>query len=276
MKNKSSIEYWINDYELSLIETSEYWNNEEEEKKKDWYVINENDNKAKEYIKNQGLEDTFHKALNILKNKGINISGNILDVAAGVGYTSAIISKYKDVNKIYCLDISKHRLEKISPVIFSQYQAITEKIIRVVGSFYDIKIPDKSIDIVIMSQAFHHALNPHDLLSEVYRIMKNDGYIIVIGEQVITRSLYLQKLLKTFCKDILLLFGMKRNKKHKSIHKRDIFNYKFRELFPSDPEKGDTHYTLSKAGDLFKRAGLSFESFKIGKQNNWIYLAQKI
>tara|TARA_B100000315_G_C14081456_1_gene365067 strand:+ start:16 stop:288 length:273 start_codon:yes stop_codon:yes gene_type:complete len=59
------------------------------------------------------------------------------------------------------------------------------KIFRYLGSYYDLKFEDKSIDIIYMSQAFHHADKPLKLLIECDRVIKDKGRIILVGEHYI-------------------------------------------------------------------------------------------
>ena len=115
------------------------------------------------------------------------------------------------------------------------------------------------------------------LLKEVKKVLKKGGCIIVTGEQIVTKFLYIKRIIKTFCKDILFLFGIRKWEKQRKVSKRSLFSYKFRELFPSDSKKGDTHYTLKMVKELFESMNLNFESFKLknGNKNNRIYIARK-
>jgi len=275
LKTKSDIEYWIKNEEIEEVQTSRYWNDEKVEKEKLFYSIDLADTKAINHIRKSGLEETFNNAVNLSKKKGNKISGVVLDIAAGVGFTSAIISKNENVNKVYCIDISEHRLKKIAPVIFKQYDANEEKIVRIVGSFYNIKLDDSSVDLVVMSQAFHHALEPKKMLSEIYRVLKKSGLIIITGEKIIGYKMYLLKLLKKIINDLLILLRFKKN-----LSNQRLFSYQFRDLFPSNETKGDTHYTLSMVRRLFYDAGFEFKHYPSNssvqkRQNEYIYIIKK-
>jgi len=114
MFSRSKIEYWLNDEELLDVPTSEYWNNEKEEKKKEWYVVDTDNNSALQYIKDKGLEASFNNAISHLQKIGVEPKGTFLDIAAGVGYTSAIISKFNKIKYDICL-ISQYRSEIEEP-----------------------------------------------------------------------------------------------------------------------------------------------------------------
>lgn len=50
-----------------------------------------------------------------------------------------------------------------------------QKIGRYLGSFYSLKFPDNSIDVVLLAQAFHHAHHPLRLLKEMDRVLRVGG-----------------------------------------------------------------------------------------------------
>ena len=61
------------------------------------------------------------------------------------------------------------------------------KISRNLGSFYQLKFDNSSLDIVFLSSAFHHAENPLRLLTEIDRVLRPGGRLILIGETHISR-----------------------------------------------------------------------------------------
>ena len=165
---------WISEKEVEKINTSRYWNDIEKEKKKEWWIKDKNDEKLLNYLHSSGLLEEYKMAQMKLEKKGL-LSGRILDVAAGVCWTSALLSKHDKVKHIDALDFSWHRLEKLAPIICEQFQAKEYKIQRIFGSFYDLKNDKESYDLVFMSQAFHHADSPLRLLYECDRVLKSGG-----------------------------------------------------------------------------------------------------
>ena len=53
------------------------------------------------------------------------------------------------------------------------------------GSFYDLRLDDDSVDFVLLAQALHHADRPERLLGEVGRVLKRGGTLYVIGEHLV-------------------------------------------------------------------------------------------
>jgi ubiquinone/menaquinone biosynthesis C-methylase UbiE len=112
------------------------------------------------------------------------------------------------------------------------------KINRYVGSFYNIKLQDESIDVAILSQAFHHAERPSDLLQEIHRILKRTGVVYIFGEHFIDWKKILWRFLSILLKKRKLIIN-------------------FRELFPTDPVLGDHYYKISDYFKMAEAAGFS-------------------
>ena len=166
--------YWLNDKELKKIFSADYWNNVEEEKRKELWMTDGNYESCIKYLKDNKLLDEFAVAESYITNPG-NSSLKVLDLAAGIGWTSALISKLKNVGEVHAVEISKHRIGEMFEHTMKMLGGIDRKILRYVGSFYNIKMKDKSIDLVFLSQAFHHADKPLKLLIECDRVLKDKG-----------------------------------------------------------------------------------------------------
>lgn len=51
--------------------------------------------------------------------------------------------------------------------------------VDIVSDCRDLKnIEDKSVDVVIFTSIIEHLLNPHKAINEIYRVLKEDGYLI--------------------------------------------------------------------------------------------------
>ena len=97
------------------------------------------------------------------------------------------------------------------------------KIYRCFGSFYDCKIDPATVDIVYLSQAFHHADKPILLATECKRILKKGGKVIIIGEKTITKRFLVVRYLKNLLKNRKIVPTL-------------------RDLLPKDLVKGNNHF----------------------------------
>lgn len=182
-------EYWVSDPALDEIGFSRYWNDEEKEKQKQWYILDGDFSKMEAYLSQTGLPGDIERAARVLQTKfNRRPSGVGLDMAAGNLWAASYLFKMGPIETLYCLEYSKHRLLTIGPRVLEHYNIPKERIVLALGSFYDVHLADESLDFVFMSQAFHHADDPERLLTEVYRVVKPDGFVVIIGEHIVERS----------------------------------------------------------------------------------------
>lgn len=246
---ETEIKYWLTDKEREEIFSNEYWNKEEEEKKKDWYILDGNTEKFFRLLREKTTcYEEYESIINFVKGMGLQVKGICVDVAAGVCWITALLSKIEAIDKVYAMEISKHRLLNIAPSVLDCFEASGQKITRVFGSFYDIKLPDQSVDFCFMSQAFHHADEPDRLLSEVRRILKPAGFVLIIGENPRIRS----DLLKHYARNLIKMVVPRSKNKNRAVYK--LFP-SFRELYPPDIELGDNYYRIKDYFHIFKQNG---------------------
>ena len=106
---------------------------------------------------------------NIIK---VQPNQTVLDVACGTGSLIAALSKKANIHA-YGIDIAEEMI-KIANEIY-------ESISFTVAPAYPLMFDSSSIDIVIVSAAFHHFENPTAFVDECYRVLKAGG-IVYIGE----------------------------------------------------------------------------------------------
>lgn len=99
--------------------------------------------------------------------------------------------------------MSEHRIHEYAPKVLKYYNVDSNSIELCLGSFYELELPDNSLDFIILSQAFHHADNPHKLLEEIKRVVKSNGYIIIVGEHFFNLKTRFIKSLKHIVKFII-------------------------------------------------------------------------
>lgn len=98
----------------------------------------------------------------------------ILDVASGHGEFISLLQKYlPDYKSIVGIDISKTLLERAR----SQFK--DERIEFQNMDAYTMSFQDNSFDIAAISNSLHHFKQPQQVLTEMMRVTKNRGKIIV-------------------------------------------------------------------------------------------------
>lgn len=245
----NEILFWLDDRNLQDIPTSSYWNDEEEERKKDYYLCGTDGQRLMTYLKERTTYyREYESIVTFVNDAGLQFRGIGVDLAAGVCWTTALLSRIEALERIYAVDISKHRILKIASNVFKLFKADTNKITRVIGSFYDIKLPDNSVDFCFMGQAFHHADSPARLLSEIHRILKPEGFIVIMGERPILPAAFLKQYLKNVVKILIPIVKYQGRPVYKLMPG-------IPDLFPPDTRLGDYRYGLGDYHAIFKANG---------------------
>jgi ubiquinone/menaquinone biosynthesis C-methylase UbiE len=250
-------EYWIDEKTLYNLETAHIWNLPDK-----GAFTEDAERLIKHLAEDTRLLKQWEDTIKDIERNNFVIKGNGLDIGGGSGWVSAILSRRTDVRLIYLVDISKIRLERMLPISIKVFCGKPDTIKPVVGSFYNIKLPESSIDFVVMDQSLHHARYPLRLLCECNRVLKKDGILIITGEEPIMERYYYIKLIYRVMKS----FFKKRTK-------RDL---RFRALFP--PAKmGDRHWRIQHYNEMFKLTGFSkMRSFFPGYQHKDMSFFSKI
>lgn len=250
------VELWLNESELSKLDYSGYWNDEIQEEKKEWYILDGDFQKMENYLEESGLLNQLKECIAILKSScKRDLNGIGLDVAAGNCWASSYIFQSGNVEKLLCVEYSKHRILKIAPKVLEHYNIPKEKIVLILGNFYNLQLSDQSIDFVVLSQSLHHAKYPERLMLEIRRVLKPEGVVIIMGEHLITARAIAKKYLKHFKSVVKKIhYHVKTNERIVSELKKILFP-PIRYMFPPDYVLGDHYYTNWQYKSLFIKLG---------------------
>lgn len=236
------------------MDSYEYWNDIATEKNKPYWIVEESDNKLIRFLRQDtNLERCFIDALSFVKNiKGIR--GRILDVGAGVGWASAIVSNLSSVDSVVCIDFSEHRLKKIAPVIIRQFAGNPDKVNFILGDFLNMDFEPNHFEIVMFVQSLYMFADLGYVLKKTYNLLKDDGILMVICERILEEGslfsykFYGRKIRETLGNktDISGKYGYTDTDYRKAI-KRASYGYKFQLLdYPLFPK-----ISALKAGNHF-------------------------
>jgi len=157
----------------------------------------------------------------------------ILDVGCGGGWLSAFLSKNNKVKKIVAIDSSSNYLENYLPNVVTQLSGDISKVETVQGFFSPILLESDSIDTIVISSALHHAESISAVLEEFKRVLKRNGFLIILNETPSTNIRYLYQISRAFAK-MLLSILMKKYTSHVQRISSGGFLY--------DPYLGDVDY----------------------------------
>ncbi|HOY66366.1 MAG TPA: class I SAM-dependent methyltransferase [Candidatus Ozemobacteraceae bacterium] len=243
-------EFWIQPPSGEFLE-NDYWNDEEQEKSKEFFILDGDFGKLERFLEKTGLGRDLERCLELLKRQfDITLGGAGIDLAGGNLWAVPYLLKSGRVTHLHCLERSHHRLFKLGPNLIRHYGIDESRITLVYGDFHDIHLPDGSLDFVFLSAAFHHAAEPKKLLREIRRVLKDRGVAIIIGEHHVDfQKAWLKNLGKLILQALLpahvqtLMFG-------KQLAPRPLWA-KTCDLFPPDPLLGDHFYSLREYRRMF-------------------------
>lgn len=102
--------------------------------------------------------------------------GNILEIGAGSGWCSSLLSTLDEVEHVYSLDYDPVSVEMLMPLVQKSFGANKTKIDRVLGTFNDMPL-ENEVDLVVSIGALHHAENLVASLTSCFKALKPGGWL---------------------------------------------------------------------------------------------------
>jgi ArsR family transcriptional regulator len=100
---------------------------------------------------------------------------DIADLGAGEGLISQLLANR--ARRVWCIDNSPRMVEVGTELARKNGLANLE---YKLGDIETVPLPDKSVDLAILSQALHHAQHPQVAVDEAYRILRPGGQILIL------------------------------------------------------------------------------------------------
>lgn len=263
-------ESWFDHEDKNSLIGIDYWNDEAQISQKGYYrsVMDNNIEELETFWKKVGYYSCLMDCIEQLQVEKLNIHGVGIDLAAGSLWTIPHLLKNPAVDHIYALEYSKFCIQKLGVKLLTNYQIPAEKVTLVLGSFYNIKLSNNSLDFIHISAALHHANQPLLLLKEMWRVLKPKGVIIMPTEPFLTELGYI----KYRIVDLLPMI-IKRK-----IWQISILPKKQETLSPNivgyDPVLGDHFYHIKHYDQMFEQSGFKKIYAKYG--NFASFVLQKI
>ena len=126
-----------------------------------------------ESLKVDPLQKLWHKRRfdEVTKLVEINKSAKILDIGSADGTFSEVILKKSKAKELIGIDVVKTSVKWAK-----KHWKNNKKMKFVVGDAHKLKYKNKSFDAVFILEVLEHVHNPIEVLKEVRRILKKDGY----------------------------------------------------------------------------------------------------
>ena len=99
----------------------------------------------------------------------------VADLGAGEGLISQLIAHRAE--RVWCIDNSPRMVEVGTALAKKNGLA---NLAYKLGDIEQVPLPDKSVDLAILSQALHHASHPQTAVNEAHRILKPGGQLLLL------------------------------------------------------------------------------------------------
>ncbi len=124
---------------------------------------------GKNYCPGRSWEAIGHLALRLTP------AIDIADLGAGEGLISQLLAQR--ARRVWCIDNSPRMVEVGTEL--AQKNGLANLEYRL-GDIEKVPLPDRSVDLAILSQALHHAQHPPVALSEAFRILRPGGRVLIL------------------------------------------------------------------------------------------------
>ena len=113
----------------------------------------------------------------VVENMKLRKTDAVADVGAGTGYFTFRISKFVPEGKVYAVDIQPQMLAIIEGRKKS-YKA--DNVITILGEEADTKLPENSVDAVLLVDAYHEFSFPYEMMQSIVKGLRPGGRVILI------------------------------------------------------------------------------------------------
>ena len=126
------------------------------------------------------IDETKHFMQCILKELSVEPKGIGVELGAGVaGISNSLLSLYPSIEKVYAVEIVPDVVRLLQTKV-TKHEKNEGRLVPVIGSFDEIKLPDQSVDFIIEFDSLHHSFDLNKTLREAARILKSGGILIAL------------------------------------------------------------------------------------------------
>jgi precorrin-6B methylase 2 len=113
----------------------------------------------------------------VVNNMKLRPTDVVADIGAGTGYFTFRISRLVGQGKVYAVDIQPEMLAIIDR---RKEKLKIENVVGVLGTETDTKLPESSVDVVLMVDAYHEFSYPREMMESIVKGLRTGGRVILI------------------------------------------------------------------------------------------------
>ncbi len=113
----------------------------------------------------------------VIRNMNLKSGDVVADIGAGTGYFSFRLSPIVPEGKVLAVDIQPEMLAIIEK---RKQKARAKNIIPILGSITNPNLPEGSVDVVLMVDAYHEFSYPREMMENIVRALRPGGRLFLI------------------------------------------------------------------------------------------------
>jgi ubiquinone/menaquinone biosynthesis C-methylase UbiE len=122
--------------------------------------------------------EVYVKRAEIVAALGLSSGMAVADVGAGTGlFTRLIAEKVGPRGKVFAVDIARSFLEHVARDAKARGH---DHVVTVLSTQDSVNLPEKSVDLVFLSDVYHHLEKPAQILASIHRALRSGGGMVVI------------------------------------------------------------------------------------------------
>jgi SAM-dependent methyltransferase len=179
----------------------------------------------------------------------------VLDLGCGAGWLTAHLTTRSEVKRVIAWDSSRVLLAGLLPRMLTLLDGAPDKVEPVCGDFVPLVLPDASVDLIVMSSAFHHCAEPLRLLAEMRRVLRPGAAALLLNETPWRLGGMLWFDLSLAASHLLRLATGRGPHRPGSVSDDHVLY---------DPDLGDRAYTMGSWRALMRQAGWHLDAMPTG------------
>ncbi len=155
------------------------------------FLVNPDVTRWKKNLENEGRE-VYAKRDEILVASGVKPGMAVADVGAGTGlFTMMFAQAVKPDGRVYAVDISQAFIEHIRQTAKAQG---LDNVTGIVNDGAGTSLPEASVDLVFISDTYHHFEHPRETLASIRKALRAGGRMVVIDFEKIPDETHKQRI----------------------------------------------------------------------------------
>lgn len=121
--------------------------------------------------------DKWQKADELIRQLNLKPGSQVADIGCHEGYmTFKLSTVVGEKGLVYAVDVEQHKLDMLK---FNQEKSNAKNIIAVKGDYDDPKLPENSLDAVIIVDTYHEMDDHDEILQHILMALKQGGRLVL-------------------------------------------------------------------------------------------------